>query len=97
MIVCCGVGVWSKREQETIPVDSESPDEVSQSLHACNVAPTVVVVVVVVVVVSEFGEVDDEKLSDAVNTFIHSCAGYSVATYALVEYLPSNKNNWQSQ
>ena len=33
---------------------------------------------------SEFGEVDPDKLKAAVKTFIHSCAGYSVATYVLV-------------
>ena len=33
---------------------------------------------------SEFGEVDLDKLKAAVKTFIHSCAGYSVATYVLV-------------
>ena len=33
---------------------------------------------------SEFGEVDPDKLKAAVKIFIHSCAGYSVATYVLV-------------
>ena len=33
---------------------------------------------------SEFGEVDPDKLKAAVKTFIHSCSGYSVATYVLV-------------
>lgn len=33
---------------------------------------------------SEFGEVDPEKLEAAIDTFVHSCAGYSVATYILV-------------
>ena len=32
---------------------------------------------------SEFGEVDPDKLKAAVKTFIHSCAGYSVATYVV--------------
>ena len=33
---------------------------------------------------SEFGEIDQDKVKSAVNTFMRSCAGYSVATYALV-------------
>ena len=33
---------------------------------------------------SEFGEIDNDKVKAAVNTFMRSCAGYSVATYTLV-------------
>ena len=33
---------------------------------------------------SEYGEVDSDKLAAAVDTFVRSCAGYSVATYVLV-------------
>lgn len=33
---------------------------------------------------SEYGEVDPDKVKAAINTFMRSCAGYSVATYALV-------------
>ena len=33
---------------------------------------------------SEYGEVDSDKLEAAVDTFVRSCAGYSVATYVLV-------------
>ena len=33
---------------------------------------------------SEFGEVDGDMVKTAVKTFVHSCAGYSVATYVLV-------------
>ena len=34
--------------------------------------------------ISEYGEIDPDKVKAAVNTFMRSCAGYSVATYALV-------------
>ena len=33
---------------------------------------------------SEYGEIDQDKVKAAVNTFMRSCAGYSVATYTLV-------------
>ncbi len=33
---------------------------------------------------SEFGEIDSDMVKTAVKTFVHSCAGYSVATYVLV-------------
>ena len=33
---------------------------------------------------SEFGEEDVDKVKSAVRMFVHSCAGYSVATYVLV-------------
>ena len=33
---------------------------------------------------SEFGEEDGDRVKEAVKTFVHSCAGYSVATYVLV-------------
>ena len=33
---------------------------------------------------SEFGETDADRVKDAIKMFVHSCAGYSVATYVLV-------------
>ena len=39
---------------------------------------------------SEFGEEDVDKVKAAVKMFVHSCAGYSVATYVLVR-LQTNK------
>lgn len=33
---------------------------------------------------SEFDETDPDKVKEAVRIFVHSCAGYSVATYVLV-------------
>ena len=33
---------------------------------------------------SEFEEIDSDKVKTAVKSFVHSCAGYSVATYVLV-------------
>ena len=33
---------------------------------------------------SQFGEKDPDLLQSAIDRFIHSCAGYSVATYILV-------------
>ncbi len=38
-------------------------------------------------VCSEFDETDPDLVKEAVRTFAHSCAGYSVATYVLVRYL----------
>ena len=34
--------------------------------------------------ISEYGEIDQDKVKAAVNIFMRSCAGYSVATYTLV-------------
>ena len=36
---------------------------------------------------SEFGGEDPDKLKTAIDTFVHSCAGYSVATYILVSHV----------
>ena len=34
---------------------------------------------------SQFGEKDADLIQSAINRFVHSCTGYSVATYILVQ------------
>ena len=41
---------------------------------------------------SEFGETDPDMVKEAVRLFVHSCAGYSVATYVLVSLDASSGN-----
>ena len=49
-----------------------------------NIIVACIPILIVKINFSEYGEIDPDKVKAAVNTFMRSCAGYSVATYALV-------------
>ena len=72
-------------------MDRKPPEKVScYSAH-----PNIIVIIACILTISEYGEIDPDKVRAAVSTFMRSCAGYSVATYALVskEIIRNSKFN----